>query len=110
MLGPATNSLFFELTNKCNFHCTFCPSDSQTRAIGSMDLELVKRLYEEAAAKKIDSRVNLHLMGEPTLHPDLIEILDFGASKNIKTDLVTNGSTLVDKVVPKLLDGQLLLA
>ena len=27
-------------------------------------------------------------MGEPTLHPQLIEILDFGASKNIKTDLV----------------------
>ena len=38
-----------------------------------MDLELVKRLYEEAADKKIASTVNLHLMGEPTLHPDLLE-------------------------------------
>jgi radical SAM protein with 4Fe4S-binding SPASM domain len=53
--------------------------------------------------KKIGSVVNLHLMGEPTLHPKLIEILKFGASKNIKTDLVTNGSTLVPKVVPKIL-------
>ena len=104
-LGPATTGLFFELTNKCNFHCTFCPSDSQTRDIGSMDFELIKRLYEEAADKKIGSVVNLHLMGEPTLHPKLIEILKFGASKNIKTDLVTNGSTLVAKVVPKILDA-----
>ena len=105
VLAPATTTLLFELTNKCNFHCTFCPSDSQTRDIGSMDVELVKRLYEEAADKRIDSVVNLHLMGEPTLHPKLIEILNFGASKNIKTGLVTNGSTLVAKVVPKILDS-----
>jgi tetratricopeptide (TPR) repeat protein len=104
-LAPATTGLYFELTNKCNFHCTFCPSDSQKRHLGSMELELAKRLYEEAADKKLASTVNLHLMGEPTLHPDLIEILSFGASKNIKTDLVTNVSTLVEKNVPKILDA-----
>ena len=38
ILAPAPASLHFELTNKCNFHCTFCPSDLQTREIGSMDL------------------------------------------------------------------------
>ena len=70
-----------------------------------MDLELVKRLYNEASTKKIASKVNLHLMGEPTLHPDLIEILKYGATKKIKTDLVTNGSTLVAKNVPKILDS-----
>jgi len=104
-LAPATNSLFFELTNKCNFHCTFCPSDSQTRDLGSMDLELIKNLYTETADKKLASVVNLHLMGEPTLHPKLIEILKFAAAKNVKTDLVTNGSTLVARVVPRILDA-----
>ena len=105
ILAPAITSMHFELTNKCNFHCTFCPSDSQTRDIGSMDINLIKRLYEEAADKKIGNVVGLHLMGEPTLHPRLIEILKFGALKNIKTDLVTNGSTLVAKIVPKILDS-----
>ena len=104
-LAPATTALHFELTNKCNFHCVFCPSDSQKREIGSMDLDLVKKLYTEASEKKIAPVVNLHLMGEPTLHPKLIEILNFGASKNIKTDLVTNGSTLVAKIVPKILSS-----
>ena len=70
-----------------------------------MDLDLVKKLYEENADKKIANEVNLHLMGEPTLHPALIEILKFGASKNVKTDLVTNISTLVEKNIPKLLDS-----
>lgn len=104
-LAPAVTSLHFELTNKCNFHCTFCPSDSQTRSIGSMDIELIKKLYQEAANKKLTNIVNLHLMGEPTLHPQLIEILNFGASKKIKTDLVTNGSTLVAKTVPKIIEA-----
>ena len=105
VLAPATTAIFFELTNKCNFHCTFCPSDSQKRSLGSMDLELVKKLYDENADKKIANEVNLHLMGEPTLHPSLIEILKYGASKNVKTDLVTNISTLVAKNVPKILDS-----
>ena len=51
-LDPAITALFFELINKCNFHCTFCPSDDQKRSIGNMDLDLVKQLYEEAAEKK----------------------------------------------------------
>ena len=105
VLAPGTTAIFFELTNECNFHCTFCPSDDQKRSLGSMDLELVKQLYEENADKKIANKVNLHLMGEPTLHPKLIEILKFGASKNVKTDLVTNISTLVAKNVPKILDA-----
>ena len=104
VLAPAITSIYFELTNKCNFHCTFCPSDDQKRSLGSMELDLVKKLYEENAQKQLASAVNLHLMGEPTLHPQLIDVLEFGASKNVKTDLVTNISTLVAKNVPKILD------
>ncbi|MDA9061642.1 SPASM domain-containing protein [Planktomarina temperata] len=55
--------------------------------------------------KKLVSAVNLHLMGEPTLHPKLIDILQYGASRNIKTVLTTNGSTLVEKIVPKILES-----
>jgi MoaA/NifB/PqqE/SkfB family radical SAM enzyme len=70
-----------------------------------MDLELAKRAYEEIEIKKLALQVDLHLMGEPTLHPKLIDVLNFGASKNVKTELVTNGSTLVAKVVPRILDS-----
>ena len=99
-----TEHLFFELTNKCNFHCDFCPSDSQTRVHGYMDLDLTKRLYDEASEKNLTNYVFLHIMGEPTLHPQLKEILAYGASKNVGTYLTTNGSTLVAKVVPRILD------
>ena len=104
-LQPATTSFFLELTNKCNFHCEFCPSDSQTRLHGFMELSLVEKIFDEISQKKIVTRVNLHLMGEPTLHPKLNEILAYAKSKNVKVDLTTNGSTLVKKKVPMLLDN-----
>ena len=104
-LHPATTDFFLELTNKCNFHCEFCPSDSQTRTHGYMELSLVKKIFDEISKKKIVPKVNLHLMGEPTLHPKLNDILAYAKSKNVKVALTTNGSTLVKKKVPQLLDS-----
>ena len=104
-LQPAMSSFFLELTNKCNFHCEFCPSDSQTRLHGYMEMSLVKKILDEISQKKIIPVINLHLMGEPTLHPKLDEILAYAKSKNIKVALTTNGSTMVKKRVPKLLDN-----
>jgi len=104
-LSPATSAFFLELTNKCNFHCEFCPSDSQTRLHGYMEMSLVKKIFNEISQKKIVPIVNLHLMGEPTLHPKLNEILTYAKSKNVKVALTTNGSTLVKKRIPNLLDS-----
>ena len=104
-LNPATTDFFLELTNKCNFHCEFCPSDSQTRNHGYMEISLVKKIFDEISQKKIVPKVNLHLMGEPTLHPKLNEILSYAKQKNVEVALTTNGSTLVKKKVPQLLDS-----
>ena len=104
-LLPATIFFFLELTNKCNFHCEFCPSDSQTRLHGYMDLSLVKKIFDEISEKKLVSQVHLHLMGEPTLHPKLNDILNYARDKNFKINLTTNGSTLVKKKISKLLES-----
>jgi sulfatase maturation enzyme AslB (radical SAM superfamily) len=94
-----------ELTNKCNFHCDFCPSDSQRRQLDFIDKNLIRQVYDEIAEKKLVQQVSLHLMGEPTLHPQLQETLDYASARNIKTELVTNGSTLNAKMIPRILDS-----
>ena len=104
-LQPAMTDFFLELTNKCNFHCEFCPSDSQSRNQGYMEMSLVKKIFDEISHKKLVPKVNLHLMGEPTLHPKLNEILTYAKQKNVKVALTTNGSTMVKKKVPQLLDS-----
>ena len=62
-----------------------------------MDISLAKKILDEIAQKKLVDKVNLHLMGEPTLHPKLNDILIYAKKKNVKIGLTTNGSTLVAK-------------
>lgn len=103
-LFPGTFCAFIELTNKCNFHCEFCPSDIQQRPVGFMATDMVRKIIDEITEKKLARQVELHLMGEPTLHPDFYEILAYGAAKNIEIELVTNGSTLSAKTIPRIME------
>lgn len=104
-LTPGLLYAHIELTNECNFHCDFCPSDSQQRERCFMNMELIQQICNELSEKSLAGRVNLHLMGEPTLHPQLLEVLNYAASKNILTDLVTNGSTLNTSTVHSILNA-----
>ncbi|MBU4260887.1 MAG: tetratricopeptide repeat protein [Proteobacteria bacterium] len=103
-LASGLTDIFLELTNTCNFHCDFCPSDGLQRPRGFMNMDLIQKVYEEIAEKNLVSKISLHLMGEPTLHPNLIEVLSLGAEKKIRAALVTNGSTLNTDTTKRLLD------
>jgi len=70
-----------------------------------MELSLVEKILNEISEKNLVPKVNLHLMGEPTLHPKLNDILNYAKQKNVKIALTTNGSTMVKKKVPQLLDS-----
>jgi MoaA/NifB/PqqE/SkfB family radical SAM enzyme len=88
------NYLFIEITNACNFKCTWCPDDIMGRRRGFMKKERVFRILEEIAAKR--SRlgpiypVKLHQMGEPFLHPDLVEIVERAERSGVPIELNTN--------------------
>jgi radical SAM protein with 4Fe4S-binding SPASM domain len=88
------NYLFIEITNACNFKCTWCPDDIMGRKRGFMKKGKVFRLLEEIAAKKSWLGplypVKLHQMGEPFLHPDLVEIVARAESLGVGIELNTN--------------------
>ena len=78
------NYLFIEITNACNFKCTWCPDDIMGRRRGFMKKEKVFRILDEIAGKKPWLGplypVKLHQMGEPFLHPDLPAIVEHAES------------------------------
>ena len=86
--------LFVEITNACNFKCTWCPDEIMGRRRGFMKKERVFRILDEVAEKR--SRigplfpVKLHQMGEPMLHPDLPEIVARSESRGLPIELNTN--------------------
>lgn len=96
--------IFLELTNRCNFNCQFCPNDSMTRRQGQMDESLAKRLLDEIAEKGLCQWVNLSLMGEPLLHPELISIAEHGVRLGLPIHLITNLSLLDSERVRQLIE------
>lgn len=89
---------YFEITNVCNLSCSFCPKTKREKRFVSFS-EFV------SVAEKLRGRIEylyLHLMGEPTLHPQLEEILAAAGEMGFKVIITTNGTTLAQK-------GELLL-
>jgi radical SAM protein with 4Fe4S-binding SPASM domain len=88
------NYLFIEITNACNFKCTWCPDDIMDRRRGFMKKEKAFRILDEIAEKKPWLGplypVKLHQMGEPFLHPDLPAIVEHAESRGVAIELNTN--------------------
>jgi len=79
-----------ELTKICNLKCAMCPSSKQ-KSGGVMDLDLAKRTLKQASDIGVKS-VKMNWRGEPTLHPNFVEISRYAHSLNfVDIMLNTNG-------------------
>jgi hypothetical protein len=83
---------YVEITSACNFKCSFCPSPQLQRQRSFMDPELFGILAPQVA--ELCDQLYLHVMGEPTLHPKLLEIMEICAQESLPVALTTNGSLL----------------
>jgi len=98
MSSPPKRYVFLELTNFCNFSCTFCPDGIMKRPRKSMDRELALRIIDEVAGKQLTQEpIQLHLMGEPFLYHDLFDIIQRIHDRGLRVRLFTNGSLLTEK-------------
>lgn len=83
--------IHIELTNRCNFSCKFCPDGIMARSHQDMDIALLGKVLDEIAQERLTDTVYFHLMGEPTLYPNLFEAVRFAKDKGLKVSLTTNG-------------------
>lgn len=74
-----------------------------TRPHGLMDEALARRLLDEIAANHLCRWVNLSLMGEPLLHPKILEIAEHGVQCGLPIHLITNVSLLTPEHLRHLL-------
>ncbi len=98
--------LFVEITNACNFKCTWCPDEIMDRRRGFMKKERVFRIVDEIAEKRSWLGplfpVKLHQMGEPMLHPDLPEIVAHAEARGVPVELNTNCGLITGERVEAL--------
>ena len=81
---------YLEITNICNLSCQFCHKTGRE-----------KRQMTEAEFEKLTDRLAgevkylfFHLMGEPTLHPQLPRFIKRASEKGFLPAVTTNGSLL----------------
>ena len=87
------NSVYIEITNVCNLHCSFCPCGKEPASRTFMD----SKLFEDciAGAQEIGATsVYFHVLGEPTLHPSFAHYLKKLEQTPLKLTLTTNGTTI----------------
>ena len=84
---------YIEITNVCNLSCSFCPGSGRKKGFVSLE---DYRLFADCISRHTDC-LYLHVMGEPTLHPRLSEILEYNQQSGLRTVLTTNGTLLAEK-------------
>lgn len=85
--------IYLEIMNICNLSCSFCPPTTRPPQI--MTVEEFREIAEKL--RPHGRFLYLHIKGEPTMHPQLAEILAVCEALDFRVCLTTNG-TLLDKV------------
>ena len=82
--------VYVEITNSCNMNCSFCHGTS--RPPHTMSKEEFCTVLDKLEG--VTQYVYYHLMGEPLLHRDLLEMIGIATARGFKSAVTTNGTLL----------------
>lgn len=80
--------LEIEPTNHCNVKCIACPNNELKRPKGYMDISLFKKIVDETIPYAWEYAFDM--LGEPTLHKDIIEMITYVKQQGGNVALFTN--------------------
>lgn len=85
---------YISITNACNFSCAVCGVNAVSSDSNPVYLSADEIYHRAETVKKNGGRI-LHLIGgEPTLHPDILDIVERLSGMGFSTGVVTNGYLL----------------
>ncbi len=85
----------FKVTSRCNLRCTFCSPSYYSGELGEGSKERIKKIIDNLRDSSI---VVLSFEGgEPTLRPDILELLRYAHDGSFYVMLTTNGYRLKDE-------------
>ena len=104
---PIPRTLEFFISNKCNHSCIGCHSKSLHKSkVEFLDIKKGCEVLDEAKEFGIKG-IEISGGGEPLLHPDIVEFVEYANSKGLKSGLLTNGTVFnkdnIESLVKNLL-------
>ena len=87
----------WRIGNFCNYDCSYCKPIFKNGGTDSfVPLELAKQVVDGIIEQLPDRDISFYFSGgEPTAHPNFLELIDYTNSKNCMSGLITNGSRSV---------------
>ena len=103
IVPPNPLQINIEVTSVCNLCCKMCfrnyPFNTRSGQLSLSDLELIAKQTKELSSPSVWISG-----GEPTLHPNIVQILNvLGATNPLDFWMVTNGTALSDKIIDTIL-------
>lgn len=98
-----------ETTNFCPLACPMCPRQFMTRRRGFMEYSLVEKIVKEVADKKESDfdHMAVHQIGEPLLHPRIVDIVKLIVDNGLTAVLTTSGFLLKKDIARRLMEVNL---
>lgn len=102
--APQPSSLILEVASDCNLNCVMCFSRTKENKSETQRLSLEQFQY---ILKKLPKLKEITILGrgESFINPDIYKMLEIGKNRNIKFDIVTNGTLLTEANINKLPDN-----
>jgi MoaA/NifB/PqqE/SkfB family radical SAM enzyme len=98
---------FIDPINICNLRCPLCPTGRGTlaRPRGRMTVPLLKRIVDEIAPYAY--RVELYNWGEPMLHPEIFDMIEYASQRRVAVGLSSNLNRLDAAMAHRLVESGL---
>jgi organic radical activating enzyme len=84
---PTTLKIIWQLTNACTYACEYCPEELHTGKSIDIDINSLRMFFEMFSDRKVVLTIT---GGEPTIHPQFLEIAKLLKDLNIKTIVDSN--------------------
>lgn len=101
------SGISIEPTTSCNLRCPECPSGlrSFTRPTGMLDQVLFQKAIDQIHSHAF--YLTLYFQGEPYLHPQFLDLVNYASSKRMYVATSTNAHYLTDENAKKTVESGL---
>jgi radical SAM protein with 4Fe4S-binding SPASM domain len=96
-------SMEIEFSLRCNFRCPYCYVPHNSYPENELSKEEICDVILQA--KDMGARKIIILGGEPTLYPNLLEMIEFIKKQKLEVEIFTNGTKITEDFAKQLYDN-----
>ncbi len=102
-IPPYPLRIGIETTNRCNLKCDFCGYRFATREKGFIPQTLFNKVIDQTTKMSV-RRLTLHTVGEPLLHPNIVDLVSTAKGNGVWVGFSTNGLLLTRELSRRLIE------